>query len=461
MRRLMACGALLSGCVCLAARSPLSAAPPPPLGPVALAAALRDASTAASAAGLNLNPDQLYYFAAQSNVSLSAALADWWASVAAGTVLPQAPPSAIPIGVEATAPAAALTSCALDSNGPLLLGPGQWNSVHVYNTAGGVRRFYLILPSPALVTQGSSIGTIMAFHGGAEYANNFLMETSYDRAGPQAGFAVIAPDGLPGMLGVGGQWRLQNDIGDGLGDVTPNVDDMRFARDAFLCASTVLVAAEPRLNGASLDPHVLATGWSIGAKFAARLTCATQSATYAPLVVSALAAASGLQADADRPCGSGVPMVLFQGSADQMVPYCSRNLALEPFSYAATAPELAVWRDVYNGHVGGEAARTTSCYGGETLYQFAGRQPGGPPVSLFWRNGGGHEWPTTLDGCPASGATAVAVALYKAVRRAGSAGLELNWSPCLALQAGACAAGTQLPCNSLGDQLYGAVANSF
>jgi polyhydroxybutyrate depolymerase len=272
-----------------------------------------------------------------------------------------------------------------------LLAGGWRNRATVSNTAGGVRSFLLVLPRG--YAAGPPLPLLLALHGGAAYASNFLDFSYLDSRGIATGFAVAAPDGLPGTLGVGGVWRLQNAAGDGSGDVHPDVDDVAFVADVAACVAAL---------GVPLSGRLALAGFSLGAKFAARVACAPPPG-FASV---ALAVAAGLQEPRPAPCAA--PLLLFQGSADPQVPFCTRAAQLGPMAYWPTRAHFEAWLLSNGADDAAAQAQRCSPLGDSVLYKYPPRA-GGAPTKLFWSQGGSHVWPGALAGCSGDG-TDVALA---------------------------------------------------
>jgi poly(3-hydroxybutyrate) depolymerase len=220
---------------------------------------------------------------------------------------------------------------------------GGWrNRVTVESPAGGgTRSFLLVLPRN--YAAGVPMPLLLALHGGAAYATNFLDFSYLDSRGIDAGFAVAAPDGLPGTLRVGGVWRLQNAAGDGAGDVHPEVDDLAFIADVTRCIGAL---------GVPLSGRMSVAGFSLGAKFANLVACAPPPG----FATAAVVVAGGLQEP--RPTSCHVPMLTFQGGADPQVPFCTRAANMGPMAYWPTRIHFEAWL-LSNG--ADEALQSTQC----------------------------------------------------------------------------------------------------
>jgi poly(3-hydroxybutyrate) depolymerase len=340
--------------------------------------------------------------------------------------------------------------------GSLVTG-GARNRVTVANSAGGTRHFYLAVPAGADAPGAVPRPLLLALHGGAAYGDRFLIGaplprraplprthpsrgplrarcltaagTSLDAKGVAAGYVVAAPDGLPGLAGLGGTWGIHNDIGDGAGDVRPWVDDIAFLGDVAACIASL---------GVPLDGTAVLAGYSLGAKFASRVACTPPPG----LRVVAAALAAGVQAEASRGAcaGGAVPTILFQGAADAQVPLCVRALGLGAFSYAPTMPHFAALVRRNGGDPSAYDA-LASPLGDTAVYRFAGA---GAPTALYWLPTGGHVWPGRISGC-AGDASDVALAFFDSARAAGPAAAA-TVPPRLC--AGLAPAQRQLPCGA-------------
>ena len=292
---------------------------------------------------------------------------------------------------------AAAATCRLHTP-PLRLGGAQ-NLVLINGTAGSsVKQRQLWLVTPAVMRNAT---TLLALHGTGFFAADFLRSTGWDEVGPEHGYVVVAPDGLPERLPFtniyhGGSWQLGNAKGDGREDIY-RVDDKAFVADALACVASLLPPG-------ALNRRVMLAGWSNGGKLAARLGCEGIPGWRA----MAVAAASGMQLDAGQRCANGPPpLVLFQGSSDSVVPYC-KKAPYGPVAFEPTQPEFARWS-------GGNASLVaTMCEGKTTQYEYsAAPGAGAPATNLLWIEGGAHAWPASIDGC--GSATQVALALFAAV----------------------------------------------
>jgi poly(3-hydroxybutyrate) depolymerase len=263
---------------------------------------------------------------------------------------------------------------------------GGWrNRVTVESPAGGgTRSFLLVLPRN--YAANAPMPLLLALHGGAAYATNFLDFSYLDSRGIDAGFAVASPDGLPGTLRVGGVWRLQNAAGDGAGDVHPEVDDLAFIADVTRCIGAL---------GVPLSGRMSVAGFSLGAKFANLVACAPPPG----FATAAVVVAGGLQEP--RPASCHVPMLMFQGGADPQVPFCTRAANMGPMAYWPTRVHFEAWL-LSNG--ADEALQSTQCslLGDSVLYEHPPAR-GGARTLLFWRPAGSHVWPGALAGCSRDG----------------------------------------------------------
>ena len=386
----------------------------------------RLAAASAQRAGVVVSPDELAYVAVHS-VSVN------WTAVALQAGQPQAPHART--GVTCTITSGALV-------------PGATGiSVSVSGTPGSTptspRTFLLSLPT-TLATAGGSFPTLLVLHGGMQYAADFLSHTGFDTQGIADGYIVLAPNGLPGVLGLGGTWPLLNQAGDGSGDAGAQ-DDRTFVADCLDCVNQLLQGLTP---SASLSGDVYAAGWSIGAKFAARLACggsANAPALRSPYTVRALALSAGLQADPGSQClngGKPVPVVAFACPTDLIVPFCtSAVVVFGSAAYHATRPEFDLWRSSYNG---APSHMDETCSTDDIVALFSSGQGDSTTALVWWPASvtsayGGHDWPMSLSGC--GSATAVSMRLFGNVRTGTSTPLCGSMS--------ACGASPPTPCSAV------------
>jgi poly(3-hydroxybutyrate) depolymerase len=160
--------------------------------------------------------------------------------------------------------------------------------------------------------------------------------TELDAKGAAAGFVVAVPeaawgtgkDGLPPR-----RWSSASERGDpAFGAAAPPYDDV-----AFLWAVAACVRDTLRVR---LSSRVYAMGWSQGGKLASALACSPGAHGFAP---AAAAIGAGLMACDDAAGGAlgpppPLPLLVMQGGADVLVPFCVDGVA-----YRAGALAVAAW----------------------------------------------------------------------------------------------------------------------
>ena len=308
---------------------------------------------------------------------------------------------------------------------------GATTRITVHGTAGGERIFYLALPSGFDNPSAVPFDVLLALHGGASWGDLFIASarTSRQRAalhvrralmralrclactsliagsgqqlkGTAAGYVVAAPNGLPGLAGVGGTWWLNNLPGDGSGDMYPSADDRVFMADMLKCITGL---------GVRLSGELMLSGYSMGAKFACRLACTPPDGMH----VAAMALAGGIQGELSRACpDKPTPLLQFQGGQDPIVPFCTRQLAMGIYSWAPTQESFRAWL-AYNGATPALRPPVTSCsvLRDTVVYDHAGDAP----TALWWLPTGSHVWPGVIDGCTGDG-TDIALAFFASAK---------------------------------------------
>ena len=233
----------------------------------------------------------------------------------------------------------------------------------------GVRRSYLLHLPPSR-PQGRPLPLIVVFHGGGGEAAGIARHTGLTEAAGSRGYAVVYPQG------VSGRWN------DGRG-ARSGQDDVGFIR-ALLDSLRAELPADPR--------RIYATGISNGAGLAFRLACDL------PDTFAAIAPVAGaLAAEMEQPCAASGPVsvIMFQGTADRLMPYDGGSLSSSRGRVVATPRTAALFARI-NG-CGGEPTVTpepdTVTDGTRVLRSAYGGCRDGRDVVLFRVEGGGHTWP--------------------------------------------------------------------
>jgi poly(3-hydroxybutyrate) depolymerase len=205
---------------------------------------------------------------------------------------------------------------------------------------------------------------------------------------------VVAPQGDAGVLG--GSWSLGNDRADGR-----QTDRVSLQSElAFLWS----IADCLRSLGIPLSGDVYLAGLSQGGKIATRLACST----HAGFTVKAVAVAAGVQAEPGLRCPSPIPLLLFQGGLDPVVPFCTSG----SFLYRPAAASLGVLaRSAMNGCSSAPAVPRGASSADMIATRVFEYQGCAAPTVLVWTPLDVHVWPGELWGTRQSG-SAVALRFF-------------------------------------------------
>jgi polyhydroxybutyrate depolymerase len=204
---------------------------------------------------------------------------------------------------------------------------------------------------------------IVNFHGltstGLAQQENSEMDTTADREG----FIVAYPNGIGGSWNIGGGCCGRA--------AEENVDDVGFAR---------AVIEDLGARGCIDTRRVYATGMSNGGFFTHTLACEAADVVAAAAPVAALL-------DPDAACAPSrpIPIILFNGTADPLVPYDGGGPANAPSAADTTEGWLT-----RNGCTGEPAV---SYQNGDATCETVDRCEGGSSVTLCTIEGAGHCWP--------------------------------------------------------------------
>jgi polyhydroxybutyrate depolymerase len=240
--------------------------------------------------------------------------------------------------------------------------------------SGQERSYLLYVPSGYRSVQPAPL--VLVFHGSGGRGRDMATHTGFSRLAEHEGFVAVYPDGL------GRRWN------DGRGFAATHAD-VAFVR-------ALLDTLQREL---SLDPRrIYATGISNGAMFSYRLACDL------PGVFAAIGPVAGaLPAQLEAGCAhtSPVSVVVFQGTADPLVPYSGGGVAGRRGSVLGAERSIAFW-----GEVDGCASQPATTLEPDRVpdgtrvrrIEFTGCREG-RSVVLYAIEGGGHTWP----GGPAAG----------------------------------------------------------
>jgi len=188
-------------------------------------------------------------------------------------------------GVDVAGPFAAFLIAAL-----LNIAPGRADTLHS-DTREGPRRA-IVLPAGQ-----EAAPTVIVLHGAINTAGWAARQFGFAEAAAARGFTAVFPQG------VGLQWN------DGRGGISSRADDVAFLR-ALIRELTAESIAEPG--------RIYIAGVSSGGMMALRMVCeAAELIAGAGTVIASMPAGTGSECRPARP----VPVVMFNGTADRLVPY--------------------------------------------------------------------------------------------------------------------------------------------
>jgi poly(3-hydroxybutyrate) depolymerase len=189
---------------------------------------------------------------------------------------------------------------------------------------------------------------LAAAHNAFAAAAGMAVPVPLDVQGTAAGFVVLLPNAASDARGLPPHWRNDTARGEPLewlhrseGAALP--DDVAFIWAAAACTRDVLRVP--------LSGRVHAAGWSQGAKMASGLAGALACAPHAGFSIVAVAVGAGVFDPAAAvastsgfapSCAAPTPLLLLQGGADFIVPFCGAGI-----NYAAGA--RAIMRSINDG----------------------------------------------------------------------------------------------------------------
>ena len=247
-------------------------------------------------------------------------------------------------------------------------------------TSGGVTREY-ILHVPPSYTGSETVPVVLNFHAFSRNASDQQDYSDLPAKADEAGFIVVAPQGLGDPAG----WNFLI--------LAPEPDDVGFTADLLDALGSELCIDTAR---------VFSTGASNGAQMSTRLACNASER------IAAIAPVAGwyfppaiVQLSAEPPCSSTrpVPIIAFHGAADPLIPFDGGPGTLDLVFRDIDDEVIPEWAE-HNGCAGvpteEQAApgvrlvRYADCDQGATveLYVIEDADGAGPGTE-----GGGHTWP--------------------------------------------------------------------
>ncbi len=235
--------------------------------------------------------------------------------------------------------------------------------------SSGKKRYYL-LHVPTGIDPSAKVPLVVALHGGAEWPALSSWINKWNQVAEEEGFIVVHPSGvwLPK------QWRTHGAM---RGPTNPEID-IRFIADLINHLKT-------RFN---IDPlRVFVSGFSNGGGLAYLLSCYLSDAVAA---VGGISGAYFIPLD-QCPHSHPVPLILFHGTADKVVPYHGGPSG----KYVIPFPDIPRWIEDYarlNGCHTRPAPAERSLNPEVTCLRYSG-EASSSEVILYTIHGGGHSWP--------------------------------------------------------------------
>jgi polyhydroxybutyrate depolymerase len=241
------------------------------------------------------------------------------------TVTPDAPPDAEPCGERA----------------------GQRGLSQREVTIDGKRRTYLVyLPDGAAST---ALPLVFVFHGYTMSGQKMVDTTDYTALADAEKIAMVFPDGQGGPDSLGAPWNVGANVCRSLTGPPPVATGDDFA---FLDAVKADVSADQCID----RDHVFATGFSMGGYFSHHVGCKRPDFAGA-------APHSGGTHDLAECDARPVPMIIFHGSSDPVIPAGCADPAANPVS--GVTPSADAWA-AHNGCSTNTTVRTVE--GGSCIH---------------------------------------------------------------------------------------------
>jgi polyhydroxybutyrate depolymerase len=252
-------------------------------------------------------------------------------------------------------------------------------------SVAGVTRNYL-LHVPASYRSSAAMPVVVLLHGGQGSASSIERITGADGfsgLSDRSGFIAVYPDSFAG------NWD------DGRETITTRTNDV-----AFVAAVLDALAIEYNVD----SKRVYASGISNGGMMSIRLACELSGRIAAVASVAANMPQGLVGAcSPSRP----VPVVLFAGTADPLMPYGGGSVAGNGVGGTVlSAPATAAWwvaKNQLSNLADARALPDVSSTDGTTTDVISYGSAGAPgEVVLFRVNDGGHTWPGGTQYFPAS-----------------------------------------------------------
>ena len=240
--------------------------------------------------------------------------------------------------------------------------------------SAGRTRTYLVYVPPAAGPAAEPMPLVLNFHGLGSTGAQQHVYGGWVPIAQREGFVVASPNGVQNS------WLI-----------AAGLDDIQFVRD--------LVAALG--NELCLDPgRIYATGMSNGGFMSTTLACQAQD------LIAAIAPVSGESAPGPGCGGRPVPLVLFHGTDDAVVPYQAGTInagAVSGTPFPGVAAVLGEWAK-HNGCSDAPPVETRIA-ADVVKVEYQGCRA---PVVHYRVEGGGHTWPGAVP-VPRLGATTTSI----------------------------------------------------
>jgi polyhydroxybutyrate depolymerase len=232
--------------------------------------------------------------------------------------------------------------------------------------AGQVRTYLLYVPS----TYNPSIPTplVISLHGFAEWPAHQMKITGWSKLAEEFGFIVIYPSGTRFPL----RWNTQ---------VQPGSPDGPMNEVTFISDLIDQLAAEYNID----KNRIYANGFSNGGGMSYLLACKLSDRIAA---IGSVAGAYSFPWDECTP-SRPMPMIIFHGTADQIVPFNGENPPNLDFSLPAISNWVKLWVDFNKCDEHPIELPVVGEVSGVKYTQCAQNAR----VIFYTVHGGGHAWP--------------------------------------------------------------------
>ncbi|MEX2080545.1 MAG: PHB depolymerase family esterase, partial [Dehalococcoidia bacterium] len=251
------------------------------------------------------------------------------------------------------APSDVAAGCSAERPGDVVAGQTVVRTME----SGATERSYRLYV-PASIADGQAVALVMNWHG---RGSNALEQELYSALAPvseREGFILVMPEGINGQF-------LTN----------PGVDDVQFARDLVRVLASEFCT----------DPaRVFSTGMSNGAFMSTQLAC------QAADLVAAVAPSAGATPADGGSCPTAVPILVFAGVDDAVVPYGPDGLILGVLPYIGMEAAVQTWAESN----GCEGSADSAVGEAVALREFSGCEA---TTRMYIVEGGGHTWPGAID----------------------------------------------------------------